>query len=86
MQNTFKQTGWILAALVLVFPALVAADNSLLPDIPLQTNGVFSETQGCVEPTEEMRRNHMEYILHQRDETMHRGIRTKQYSLEECIN
>jgi len=46
----------------------------------------FSEEQGCVEPTEEMRTNHMEYILDQRDATMHEGIRTTQYSLNECIN
>jgi hypothetical protein len=46
----------------------------------------FSEEQGCVEPTEEMRKNHMEYLLHQRDETVHEGIRTKQYSLTACIN
>lgn len=46
----------------------------------------FSETQECVQPEEEMRRNHMEYILHQRDETVHKGIRTRVYALEECIN
>ena len=46
----------------------------------------FSEEQGCVEPTAEMRKNHMEYILDQRDATVHEGIRTRQYSLEECIN
>ncbi len=46
----------------------------------------FSDAQGCVEPTDEMRANHMEYILDQRDATMHEGIRTKQYSLVECIN
>ena len=46
----------------------------------------FSEETGCVAPESEMRRNHMKYILHQRDETMHEGIRTRQYSLEECIN
>ena len=46
----------------------------------------FSATQECVEPEDEMRRNHMEYILHQRDETMYGGIRTRQYALEECIN
>jgi hypothetical protein len=40
----------------------------------------------CVEPTQEMRVNHMNYILHQRDETMHRGIRTKQHSFKNCIN
>lgn len=46
----------------------------------------FSEEQGCVEPTEEMRANHMEYILDQRDATVHEGIRTTQYSLNECID
>jgi hypothetical protein len=46
----------------------------------------FSDETGCVAPEEEMRRNHMEYILHQRDETMHEGVRTRQFSLEECIN
>ncbi len=46
----------------------------------------FSEDQACVEPTEDMRKNHMTYLLHQRDETVHEGIRTKQHSLVECIN
>lgn len=40
----------------------------------------------CVEPTDVMRKRHMEFILHQRDETMHKGIRTKQHSLKNCIN
>jgi len=46
----------------------------------------FSDTQECVEPEDEMKRNHMNYILHQRDETVYKGIRTRQYALEECIN
>ena len=46
----------------------------------------FSEEQACVEPIAEMRTNHMEYILDQRDATMHEGIRTKQHSLVECIS
>ena len=33
-----------------------------------------------------MRRNHMKLILHQRDETMHRGIRTQKYSLKNCVD
>jgi hypothetical protein len=61
------------------------ADDSLLPEVPAAQARV-SEAQGCVEPTAEMRKNHMNYILHQRDETMHRGVRTGQYSLVECIN
>ena len=61
------------------------ADDSLLPKVPAAQSRV-SEAQGCVEPTAEMRKNHMNYILHQRDETVHEGVRTKQYSLVECIN
>jgi len=61
------------------------AGDSLLPEIPAAQKR-FSEAQGCVEPTEDMRKNHMEYILHKRDKTMHQGIRTSRHSLKECIN
>ena len=61
------------------------AADSLLPEIP-EAQARFSEAQGCVEPTDEMRVNHMQYILHQRDQTMYEGIRTRQHSLVECIN
>ena len=40
----------------------------------------------CVEPEDVMRRNHMEFILHQRDETMQKGIRTTKHSLKQCIS
>ena len=40
----------------------------------------------CVEDTEYMRRNHMKVILHQRDETMHKGIRTQKHSLKNCVD
>lgn len=40
----------------------------------------------CVQPEDVMRRDHMNYILHQRDETVHEGIRTPQYSLANCID
>ena len=40
----------------------------------------------CVEPTDVMRKDHMEFMKHQRDETMHNGIRTKKHALKECIN
>ena len=39
-----------------------------------------------MEPTEVMRRDHMKMILHQRDETMHQGIRTVKHSLKNCVN
>lgn len=40
----------------------------------------------CVEDTAFMRKNHMKLLLHQRDETVHKGIRTAKYSLKNCIN
>ncbi|MDH3377095.1 MAG: Hdr-like menaquinol oxidoreductase cytochrome c subunit [Gammaproteobacteria bacterium] len=48
----------------------------------------FPKAKGeqCVEPTDVMRRDHMKFLLHQRDDTVQRGIRTKQYSLIECID
>jgi hypothetical protein len=39
----------------------------------------------CVEPTPFMRRNHMELIQHQRDSTVHHGIRGTRHSLAACI-
>jgi hypothetical protein len=88
MQNLMQKCLPVLLALIVMagLPAITwASGDSLLPVIP-EAQDRYSATQGCVEPTAEMRRNHMEYILHQRDDTVHRGIRTKQYSLEECIN
>ncbi len=33
-----------------------------------------------------MRKNHMKFLLHQRDDTVHEGVRTKKHSLVECID
>ena len=40
----------------------------------------------CVEPTSVMRRNHFEFIKHQRDITVHQGVRGSKYSLAGCID
>ena len=73
----------LLAGLLLA--ANPAFSGDLRPVIP-EAQARFSPEQGCVEPVEDMRKNHMEYILHQRDRTMYKGIRTRQHSLVECIN
>lgn len=39
----------------------------------------------CVEPTELMRRRHMEFIKHQRILTVHEGVRGSKYSLAGCV-
>lgn len=67
-----------------VLPVIVQAD-SLLPELP-KAKKKYSEETLCVEPVEEMQKNHMSYILDQRDATLREGIRTKQHSLKECID
>ena len=41
--------------------------------------------ESCVEPTERMRRMHMEFIKHQRISTVHQGIRGTKYTLAGCV-
>ena len=41
--------------------------------------------EACVAPTEEMRRDHMKMLIHQRDRTVRQGIREPRFSLKGCI-
>ena len=63
-------------------PALYAQTNSLglRPELPT------AKGESCVEPVDVMRRDHMKFLFHQRDQTVHRGIRTKQHSLTGCLD
>lgn len=45
----------------------------------------MAQGKECVEPVEDMRRNHGVYLLHQRDETARLGIRGGKYGLKECV-
>ena len=55
-------------------------------NIPLPHPAKATKGEQCVEPNDIMRRNHMTYLMHQRDETVIEGIRGKKYSLQQCIN
>jgi len=41
--------------------------------------------EACVAPVAEMRRDHMKMLLHQRDGTVHEGLRAPRFSLKNCI-
>jgi hypothetical protein len=41
--------------------------------------------EACVAPTEDMRRDHMNRLLHQRDRTLRQGIREPRFSLKGCV-
>ena len=71
---------FILAMIFL--PALAAAQEAGGVPAP-----VITEAKGdqCVADTDYMRRYHMKDLSHQRDETMHQGIRTTRFSLKECV-
>ncbi len=62
-----------------------ADDTITAGGVPLPTIKTFKGKK-CVLPTPVMRREHFQYILHQRHETMHEGIRTKKYSLKNCVD
>ena len=78
----FGWPGLILSAL-LVLPGAVMSVNAAAPK-PVVEKALKGEQ--CVEDTDYMRRNHMKLLTHQRDGTVHEGIRTKKHSLKECIN
>ena len=78
--------GLLLAALVFAAGGPAPAhDGASKGAVPLPTHKIY-RGEKCVEPTDEMRRNHMKKILHQRDDTVHEGIRTTKHSLRNCIN
>lgn len=75
-----KKMAPVLMGLVsLILTATVFAAPPM-PEIPK------GKGEQCVEPTEEMRVNHMKKIMHQRDLTVIEGVRTKKHSLKECID
>ncbi len=85
---TLKQiTSFIALATLALSSQLFAASEFLGPDRDANGNIVPTpKGENCVEETSYMRKNHMDLLLHKRDETMQKGIRTEKHSLAECIN
>jgi len=82
-----KRLAIIAAALglgILLIPVLLATTIAVA-DVPTPDIPKPADAKQCVEDTKFMRTNHMELLLHQRDETTRRGIRTKKHSLKNCI-
>ena len=70
------------AALAAVVGTAFAADA---PRMPIPKPPKAAKGTECVEPTLDMRRNHMVYLDHERDETVHKGIRGRKHSLKGCV-
>jgi len=59
-------------------------DASRVP-APAHTIAAAAGT-ACVEDTATMRRDHMRFLKHHRDDTVRAGIRTTKYSLANCVD
>lgn len=69
--------GIVALAAVLVGPGPAWAGD-LRPSVP--------KAQGtCVEEPAVMRKNHMDFLKHQRDATLRQGIRGTKHSLKDCV-
>jgi hypothetical protein len=86
--RTVTQASLVAIIVLMISPELFAAEtgsssfgNVVLPRVVTPQN-----VQQCVEPTDIMRRNHMKFLLQQRDATVIDGVRTKKYSLSGCID
>ncbi len=62
-----------------------AAQASGVGDFVVESSRA-AKLNNCVEPTEYMRRYHMEVIRHQRDTTVYGGIRSTKHSLAGCVD
>lgn len=81
MIRRLHSIGVLLGVLLLSAPAAADEAGTLLPVIPPAAKG-----EACVEPTDVMRRDHMQFLTHQRDDTVHGGIRGAKHSLVGCID
>lgn len=86
MRISLLRIGFLALAL-LGFSSFAGAGEGLFSPaaVPKAKREANPETK-CVEPVEIMRRQHMQFLLHQRNKTMHEGIRTPQHSLVECLD
>lgn len=80
MRTTLTQL--LPAGLILIVGGAIAGERVSLPKYPQPVG------EKCVEPVDIMRREHMNFILHQRDKTVYEGIRgiTARHSLKGCID
>ena len=72
--------GLIALFLTFVLSAGDAVADVVTPEVPMGRGAQ------CVEPIEIMRRDHFEFIKHQRDQTVYHGIRGTRHSLAGCID
>ena len=79
-----KRIAAVLLALLLTAAGFVHATEKRtgrvpVPEVRIEKGGA------CVAPAEEMRRDHMKMLFHQRDRTVRQGVREPRFSLKGCV-
>ena len=77
---------WLLTLLLCWTGITAAGDSSGFGEVVLPTPAKPAAAANCVEPVEIMRREHMHFLMHQRDETVIDGDRGSKYSLTGCMD
>ncbi len=75
-------------ALLLTATGVAQAADKLAGRVPVpayQTPESKTGDRACVAPTQEMRRDHMKMLYHQRDRTVRQGLREPRFSLKNCV-
>jgi len=76
----------VVTVLMLLFAVGLSACDSAKPPELMKAVKQFESDEIRDAHVKNMRKNHMDELLHKRDETMIKGIRTKEHSLNACIN
>lgn len=83
MRSTTKILSLTILGLAILTGGLASPVNA--GEVPLPHPAKAFKGEQCVEPVDVMRRDHMTFLKHQRDETLREGVRGNKYSLNECI-
>lgn len=87
--DSLVRTMLLLCLLSLLPTAMLsAADKSIsgFGEIAIPDPQKPASAENCVEPVEVMRRDHMKFLMHQRDATVIDGERESKYTLVGCMN
>lgn len=81
-----SSTGIKQLAVLLLGGLLIALSTAAISESAVTKGSKAAEMDSCVAPTDMMRRNHMDYLKHDRVMTVREGVRDTQYSLTECVD
>lgn len=75
-----------LATLITAVSLLLAVVQAGAESTHVTKGSKAASLQSCVAPTDEIRRNHMDYLKHERDFVVRFGDRSGKYKIAECID